>query len=295
MIRQHPVSFVLAVVVACALTTVAVRAAGTGGVSVRVPYTGHLDLNGSAVTAATNMTFTIFDDPTAGAQLAQDQLIVTPANGLFSVVLGGGSDTLTKNELDAKELWLEIAVEGTVIGARQQIFAATQAVRADVANNFTVHGVLTANGGMNLPTDECVTFNDLGNRQFDLCNGSSGVSLKQRGTQNAPSGVMTIATATAQVTVSSGGLTVASGNVSAVDGNVKGETLEVGPFNLQAVSPSDDTNTAAFEHIPNSSGCTPGRIELRSRVVDGGASNRTDGLCICMHQQSQLGLWCVHP
>jgi hypothetical protein len=301
--RMHPLTFILAVALATALSTIAVHAAGAGTPGVQIPYNGHLDLDGSAVTTATRMTFTVFDDPVAGTQLSQDALLVTPVNGLFTVVLGGGSDPLTDAELAAKELWLAIDVEGNVVGARQQIYAATQTVlakRAESATDFHVTQALIVDNHQvaGVPTPTCITMSDVSGAPVKICGDADSF-------QNPAFGGIEIDAPTisgnhhmfragslavegdGDVEITGDDLTV-RGQIHA-DDDVIGNSVIVRSNNGIAGLPGSPTKDVDMTRVSTS--CTLGKIEYRSDVLAG----NTDGICMCLVVEGATGEWCIHP
>jgi hypothetical protein len=310
-IRVHPAALVAA---ALLVTGVGLHAAGNGSVAVQVPYTGHLDDDGVAVSIATSMSFKIFDDATAGTALSEDVILVTPVAGLFSVVLGTGTDTLTTSELDAAELWLEVAVAGTTIGARQRIYAATQAVRADAASDFTVRGVLTATGGANVTgglTADTATIDDLtlpGGATFeqggcasfiDSVGGAStvcGSTTSGLAITAAPTRAVKILMGTESVvfgeanTSFSGSLSV-SDDIDFQGGG--GDITDVTSlrFSVPGGTAGSGNLTAKFDTIGTCTSADHGRIRVKPTLI----SPTTDGLCMCIRKAGVYEEWCVHP
>ncbi len=138
------------VIAAAILIAALVHAAGDGPPARGIPYRGHLDLNGVAVNAQIDMTFTIFDDPVAGAALHTEPLTVDVANGDFAVVLGQNGTALPDAVFSAAELFVAIDVDGTPLAGRQQIWALPQATRAGRGTDFTVTGQLAVQGGLQI-------------------------------------------------------------------------------------------------------------------------------------------------
>jgi hypothetical protein len=145
MLRSRLVAAALSIVFVCALSF-GLYAAGAGAPVRGIPYTGYLMDSGAAVSVDVPMTFRIFDDPSAGAQLwTDDYPSVTVSAGRFSVVLGEDV-ALGDAVFHAAELWLEIDIDGVALAGRQQIWAAAQAVRAARAGDLAVTGDLTVSG-----------------------------------------------------------------------------------------------------------------------------------------------------
>jgi hypothetical protein len=123
-------------------------AAGPGDPPHSLPYRGHLDLGGVAVTSTVALTFHVFDDATAGTELFFQTIPgVSVVGGDFAVILTG----IPQAAYDSGALYVAIDVEGTPLLGRQAILPTMQAVRASRASNFTVDQTLTVNGRLNYP------------------------------------------------------------------------------------------------------------------------------------------------
>lgn len=133
--------FPLPLVVAALLIGIAsfTFAAGPGAPERGIPYQGWLELDGAPVEVPVSMTFRLYDDAVAGSLLweASDVEVAVSA-GRFSLVLGAQGTTLPETVFTAAELFLEVELGGGVLGGRQQIFAAPQAVRAGHAYQLNV-------------------------------------------------------------------------------------------------------------------------------------------------------------
>lgn len=95
-------------------------------------YQGRLaDDSGDPVTGDTDVTFRIYDAPTAGTMLWEEDAVVDPNTaGLFTVELGGGTP-FAPDVFDGSKRWLTMLVvsEGEEMTPRQPITAAPYAMR----------------------------------------------------------------------------------------------------------------------------------------------------------------------
>src|SRR4051812_49281595 len=100
-------------------------------------YQGRLIDNGSPASGDYDLSFSIFDDPTAGNQVG-DSLTNAPtsvSNGLFTVILDFGAGVF-----DGSQRWLEIAVseagadDFAVLTPRQPLTPTPYAIRAQAAD-----------------------------------------------------------------------------------------------------------------------------------------------------------------
>ncbi|MGP1273137.1 MAG: tail fiber domain-containing protein [Phycisphaerales bacterium] len=125
------------------LATGAAPAAAQPGTS--FTYQGSLSQSGSAVDAPVDMIFRLFDLETGGIPIAAAiNQTVTPVNGVFSIDLDFGTAPFVANDA----LWLEVVVEGTVLG-RQKLNAApfsinTRGLNVNAGGNV---GIGTTNPG----------------------------------------------------------------------------------------------------------------------------------------------------
>ncbi len=200
-------------------------------------YQGKLtDPDGVAIEGPVEITFRIYDDPTAGTLLWEEDHIggdaIDVANGLFDVILG---NLVTLNLPFDEEYWVELEIEGEVLDPREKLSSvayAHRAIHADTAeyvisggtadndwtelttpadyieakaggiasNGAVLHGT-AANTHINLGYNSSVT----GASGFDYTHSTVG-----GGYQNTASNT--------QATVSGGFANVASGNQSTVGG-----------------------------------------------------------------------------
>jgi|GEM_PF-1867138 len=134
----HPLSPVRALLVASVLASVCgVSAwvyAAANNPAEGIPFTGRLELNGADVDGDTNMTFTLGDAAALNGNTHVMTRTVNVDSGRFSVVLGA-QNALPAWVRDANSLFVAIDVEGTRLGAPQQVFATFQAVSAHESVN----------------------------------------------------------------------------------------------------------------------------------------------------------------
>lgn len=103
-----------------------VQAAGDGDPTRGIPYRGKLEFNGTPPSGIHDLTFSLFDDSTAGSELFTETLSVNIFQGNFETVIGRG--TLPDSVYTAAELYARIEVDGTELAGRQQIFATHRSV-----------------------------------------------------------------------------------------------------------------------------------------------------------------------
>jgi hypothetical protein len=119
--------------------------ANHGGASGRyLPYTGNITQDGATVGAGASvdlpMVFRFYDASAGGTLLDEISTDVSVTAGKFSVDIG----PLTDATFDAAPLYLEVEVDGAILG-RQLIAAAPYAVRGEVGKPFVVDSLLTSN------------------------------------------------------------------------------------------------------------------------------------------------------
>jgi hypothetical protein len=105
---------------------VAVQAAGDGPPTRAIPYQGRLEFAGNPPSGVHTMTFTLYDDATAGSVLHTEDIDVPVYAGAFSALIGEGG--LPDSVYTAAELYLAMAVDGSPLAGRQQIFASHRIV-----------------------------------------------------------------------------------------------------------------------------------------------------------------------
>jgi hypothetical protein len=99
----------------------------------KINYQGKLAdaATGLPVAGPSNMTFRIYDDPTAGSLLwSETQTLSADSAGIFSAVLG--SSAPIEIPLDSP-VWLEVEVGGEVLSPRRELVSVPFALRAKVA------------------------------------------------------------------------------------------------------------------------------------------------------------------
>jgi len=125
------------------LVVSAVVVAQTQGNDV-LPYQGRIEHNGVGLNGDATLTFRLYDDATAGAQLDTFTRAVVAAAGHFATTLG----PLSQATLDAEEVWVEVDVNGAPLQGRQAIRSTLQSVRATFGETFQADaidvGTLTA-------------------------------------------------------------------------------------------------------------------------------------------------------
>jgi hypothetical protein len=110
-----------------------------------INYQGNLIENGTPVTGAVNITFSIFDVATAGTSLwTETQTGVNVANGVFQVLLG--SATAFPQDLFTVDgdRFLEVSVGGTPLSPRYQFTSTAYALSAQMAEEVKPGEVVTS-------------------------------------------------------------------------------------------------------------------------------------------------------
>jgi len=100
-----------------------------------INYQGKVtEIDGVAVIGPRDMTFRIYDDPSAGSLLwNESHTAVSIINGLFDVQLG----SISAINLDfSEEYWLEIEVDGEILEPRQKLSSVPYAFRAIWADSI---------------------------------------------------------------------------------------------------------------------------------------------------------------
>lgn len=90
-------------------------------------YQGRLQLTGQPVDGPVNATFTLYDDPSAGASIGT-QIVngLSVTNGLFSVTLNDAAQ-FGPNPFTGNALWLQITINGQPLAPRQPLTIAPYA------------------------------------------------------------------------------------------------------------------------------------------------------------------------
>jgi hypothetical protein len=140
--------------VAVLAAVMVVRAAGDGAPARAIPYVGTLDHNGDPFDGAIGMIFRLHDDATAGAHLFTQTETVMVHAGKFAVVLGSQpGNPLPESAFTARALFVSTEVGGALLSGRQQVFAATQAVRAGQADTLRVSSTISAPSRLHIGSD----------------------------------------------------------------------------------------------------------------------------------------------
>lgn len=115
---------------------------------VLIPYSGQLQQDGVPVDGTASVTFELFAAESGGAAFYSETDPVLFVGGNFSHVIGeqNGLDT---DDIDGRELWLAITVEGTPLGGRQHVTPAPRAVTSGRAHNLTLTTNRTVPTGWN--------------------------------------------------------------------------------------------------------------------------------------------------
>src|SRR5688572_2598992 len=100
-----------------------------------INYQGSLKNSGVAVNGTKSMTFSLYDDSTAGSLLWSEAQGVSVTDGIFTVALGSGTLTggsplggLSFN----KPYYLAVTVDGQLLASRQPLLTTPYAMRAAV-------------------------------------------------------------------------------------------------------------------------------------------------------------------
>ena len=252
-----------------------VWAAGNGSAPRLLPYRGHVDLDGTPLSGAIPMTFTLFDDAAAGVELFNEAITVDVASGDFAVMLGEAGG-LPDSALTAAELFVAVSVNGTPLTGRQRIGAATRVM--DNPGTFTV-------GELNATAVDTATLNASSSVTSPSVNATNvtATAAVQGATVNATNAVTTASLVLNGAGGINGGL---RGMQSGVIGLCDGVT---GPS--QAATQTFDT---AFDTVPivmltvgvlDDAGCTSARI----RGIDASSfqwrsyAGTTPFACDCIH------------
>ncbi len=124
-----------------------VYAAGVGPPARAIPYTGYLERDGNPVSETDiPFVFRLFDGAqgTGEAELYSSAADIDVNAGTFTVVLGRDTASLPDSVFEAAELFVQVEIGGAVVGARRQIWALPQAVRAGEAVDFVASGQISA-------------------------------------------------------------------------------------------------------------------------------------------------------
>ena len=103
-----------------------------------IDYQGKItDDNGNPITSSVSITFTIYDDATAGSNLWDETHVsVTPADGLVHVLLGS-EFSFSSSLFDGSDLWLGINVNSDgEMAPRLRIVSVPYAIHANNADNL---------------------------------------------------------------------------------------------------------------------------------------------------------------
>ena len=219
-----------------------------------VPYQGTLTDGGVPVTAATPVTFRLFEAATGGAALwTETQTVAPDATGTFSVRLG--SDTGLDITFD-RPLWLEVEVGGTVLGPRTALGVAPYALG--------LYGLR-----VEAPTSANAAPNVVGGHPLNAATGSAvGATISGGGSGGAVPAPNTVTTPYGAVGGGVGNTVSGSyGTVGGGSGNTAATNAAVG----------GGQNNQAMSSWSAVGGGVSNRATAANAAVVGGASNTASG------------------
>lgn len=104
---------------------------------VHIPYQGTLYDGVGAATGDYELTFELYDAESAGTQLFTETVTIPVSAGRFAHVIGS-SNALVRSELAGRTPWLQITVEGAVLGTRVRVYPAPTATTAMTGHNLSL-------------------------------------------------------------------------------------------------------------------------------------------------------------
>lgn len=116
-----------------------------------ITYQGRLVENGVPVNGAREVTFLVYDDEVVDPfdmLMFTETDVVICNDGLFSTTLGDSDAAAFVGALSGGQAWLQVVVEGSDMGARQQLIAVPYAVDAEYARLLADQGMV---GGASSP------------------------------------------------------------------------------------------------------------------------------------------------
>lgn len=137
MLSRRRLSFVVPLLFLLVLATFAFSQVGTGRY---VPYAGRLENSGVPVDGTVSMTFSFFAAATGGTALDASVHDVLVSGGAFAVDIG----PLDEAVFTSTGLYLEISVEGAVLGERQAIRAVPFSVSGQIGEPFYADGLIAS-------------------------------------------------------------------------------------------------------------------------------------------------------
>jgi hypothetical protein len=247
------------------------------------------------------MTFRIFDAPTAGTELwSETQLSVPVNNGVFSVQLGGNV-ALTAGLFNSASAYLEVQVSpDSAMAPRQQLLMSPYAFRALIADslvpgdtNYIQVGTALQNGAAFHVSSATVagtfqaagpsSFTATGSQTYSL-NTSSGIRL-QAGTLRVEGsgGVEALGVVKAATVSATSGLLLPQGSAVSVEGAARWEPTQnllfigTGTASKTLVD-TDSTQTLTNKTLSSSGGNTVDATHLRTRTISAVAPS--DGMIL---------------
>jgi len=255
-----------------------------------INYQGYLrdSISGAPVSSQTTVTFRLYNSLLAGSPLWQEELSVTPQNGVYSVLLGS-TTTLDSSVFANPSLYLGIQVgSDPELTPRQQILSvpfAMRAASADSVDPATIvidasqigsgtlePGLLPANTAK---LDNAQTFS--ANQTFQ------DQTLKLRNSANSFSTTLHAGSATAAQTVSlpdASGTVITTGNLSGISGT---GTVTSGSWNS-----SIGSNMVTSSSIQDGA-VTPAKLSGPLPVANGGTGATSQPLAINNLLPAQAG------
>lgn len=102
-----------------------------------VMYTGKLADGGIPVDGVRNFDLRLYDDPTAGTLVWDEQYFSIPVvAGLFNVVMGSAGNPVDPADLSSGNRWLQVAVDGVPLLPRIQVHSVPYAIVAGDADSL---------------------------------------------------------------------------------------------------------------------------------------------------------------
>ncbi|MFH2019602.1 MAG: site-specific integrase, partial [bacterium] len=221
----------------------------------QLSFQGRLeDSGGTPITSSTNLTFKLFDDPSAGSELySSGTCAITPdTDGIFSTQIGDdcgsaiGSDVFT----EYANVYLEVTVVAETLTPRQQIATVAYALNSETLQGFPLSSTVSA------VKNTVVAMNNVGQilvgEQSPRLTGVSG-------TFNISAPALSLTTTTG----SSGNIALAPDGTGQV--NVSGNTTSTNFFNISNAQLSTGSlitgtvanNNSGFKLINLLSGTAP--------------------------------------
>lgn len=105
-----------------------------------INYQGELtDSVGLPINGDVTITFSLWNDPAetdpATYRVWEEQQLVTVSNGIFNALLGNGTPLPTAYEFNSPNLYLEVAIDGVILGPRTQLSSTPAAFWSEESGN----------------------------------------------------------------------------------------------------------------------------------------------------------------